>query len=154
MSGALRTGAWALAGAALMALWLFPDAIARWRRARAGYFQMDPTCRLADGPCGVDLPGGGHVRLAVEPEGAPAATPLSVRVTIEGAAVPEAIELSGLDMNMGFFRHALHPAPAEGAGTWTATVVLPVCTRDRMAWRADVVLEDAVAGFVLWSEKP
>jgi hypothetical protein len=141
-----------IAAAALLALWLLPDAIARWRRARAGYHEMDPSCRLADGPCTVELPGGERVALTVEPEGAPAATPLSVRVTTRGAAVPRAIELSGVDMNMGFFRHALHAAPGEG--TWTATVVLPVCTRDRMAWRADVVFEDAVAGFVLWSEKP
>lgn len=152
MTGAVRAGAWALAGAALLALWLFPDAIARWRRSRAGYFEMDPTCRLAEGPCAADLPGGGRVTLSVEPKSAPAATPLAIHVTTAGSAVPTAIELSGRHMNMGFFRHALRAT--EATGTWTATVVLPVCTRDRMAWRADVVLEDAVVGFVLWSEKP
>lgn len=147
----MRAGAWVLAAAALLALWMFPDAIARWRRSRSGTVEMDPRCRLAEGPCGVELPDGEHLTLSVNPSGAPAATPLAVEVTTEGAAVPRAIELSGLDMNMGFFRHRLHPA---GLGTWTATVVLPVCTRARMAWRADVVLDDAVAAFVLWSERP
>lgn len=149
----VRVGAWALAAAALGALWLFPDAISRWRRHREGYAQMDPTCRLSAGPCAVELPSGHRVELSVQPPDAPAATPLRLSVEVDGDAAPASVELSGLDMNMGFFRHPLHPASTV-ARTWTATVVLPVCTRDRMAWRADVIVGDETAGFIMWSEKP
>lgn len=145
----LRVAAWSIAVLAFLGLWLFPDAISRFRQSRSGYFPGDPSCDAARGPCSVAIGEDDEVRLEVKPKGAPAARPLVFLVEVDGEAQAKAIELQGVDMNMGFFRFPLHPAGEPGR--WGAEGVLPVCTLDRMAWRADVVLDEAVAGFVLWS---
>jgi len=140
---------WALAGAALVGLWLFPDAISRWRRMGGSAVEMPADCSLAEGPCTVDLGGGTELALAIDPPSAPAATPLRFEVRVDGPGRPRAIEIQGLEMNMGFFHVPLHAG--RRPGTWTATTVLPMCTRRRMAYRADVLVGDGVAGFVFWS---
>ncbi|HJL39757.1 MAG TPA: hypothetical protein RMG48_00505 [Myxococcales bacterium LLY-WYZ-16_1] len=146
----LKAGAWGLAALLAGGLWLFPDAVSRWRRARSNHVRMDPSCRLARGPCAVRFSDGAEVQLSIAPPGAPAATPLRFRVEADGVGPPRAVEVQGVDMNMGFFRFALQ---RDGAG-WSARGVVPVCTRERMAWRADVVFEDRVAGFRFWSRAP
>jgi hypothetical protein len=146
---ALHIAAWGLAGAAALALWLFPDAIARWRQSSGPYALMEPGCDLGKSPCTARFADGTAVSLAVSPPRAPGATPLTFTVT---ATKAEAVELQGLDMNMGLFHFPLHPGP--GPGQWSATGVLPVCTAGRMRWRADVLLEGRAAGFELVSLQP
>ncbi|MCA9549528.1 MAG: hypothetical protein KC933_05790 [Myxococcales bacterium] len=145
----LRAAAWILAGLFALALWFFPDAIRRWRQSSGPYALMEKGCDPSKSACVARFADGTTVALAVSPEGAPGAVPLTFTVT---ATKAEAVELQGLDMNMGLLHFPLH----EGSrpGEWTATGVLPVCTADRMRWRADVLLEDRAAGFELVSKQP
>lgn len=131
----------------------FPDVISRLRQSRSNYVPMEPSCRLSDGPCTVRFVDGTWVRLSVEPPSAPAAQPLRFRVEAPKNAQVLRLELQGKDMNMGFFQLPLTSEGSADPRVHRATGVLPVCTLDRMAWRADVILEDQVAGFIFWSEK-
>lgn len=94
----LRAAAWILAGLFALALWFFPDAIRRWRQSSGPYALMEKGCDPSKSACVARFADGTTVALAVSPEGAPGAVPLTFTVT---ATKAEAVELQGLDMNMG-----------------------------------------------------
>ncbi len=104
---------------------------------------LTPTagCDLNQQACHADMPGGGHIELALAPHPIPVVKPLQVTATIVGAA-PDKVELDfqGVVMNMGFNRVTLAPA---GDGRYTGEATIPVCVTGRMLWRATVVVETA-----------
>lgn len=133
------------------ALWAFPDAVSRLRQI-GSYASADPACDLAAEPCTATFPDGHRVTLSLSPKGAPTETPLTVEVQVDPPDLgASAVELQGLDMNMGLLRVDLSPTPAEGV--YRGTVVVPVCTTDSMRWHADVLLDDRTAGFGLQVHK-
>ncbi|WP_295385858.1 hypothetical protein [uncultured Thiodictyon sp.] len=98
----------------------------------------DPDCDLRAGPCTGRFAGGGEVTLDMEPRGLPLARPLELRVTTRGVAADAvALDLVGVDMDMGYNRPSLVPA---GAGLYRGQGMLPVCVRRRMTWEARVLL--------------
>lgn len=135
----------ALAALALGAglLWAVPDLVSQARRM-GSYADAEPACDLAEGPCTATFADGTEVTLDITPRGLPTETPLTLRATVEGDATPTAVELQGVDMNMGLLRTALTPDPEGG---FSGRLVVPVCTTERMTWHADVVLQDRTAGF-------
>jgi len=145
----LQGALWFVAAAALVALWWFPDAISRLRSAGQPYAAADPSCDFAAGPCVARFPDGTEVSLQASPQPAPSGEPVALQVVVIGDATPAAVEIQGVEMAMGFLRL---PLTADG-DRWTATANLPVCTTERMQWKADVVLSDRVAGFILWSTR-
>lgn len=144
----LQGGLWGLALVAVGTLWAFPDALSRLRAVGAPYAAAAPGCDPSVG-CTARFDDGVSVQLWARPQPAPPGVPVELRVTVDGPGVPLAVELQGADMAMGFLRL---PLDADGDG-WAATAQLPVCTTERMRWRADVVLEDRAAGFELWSTR-
>jgi len=140
---------WALAVAAVGALWWFPDAISRLRTLGVPYAEMEPGCDLAMGPCAASFSDGTVVRMEATPQPSRPGEPVKVSVRVEGSGRPVALELQGVEMAMGFLRLPL----VEAGERFTASVDLPVCTTERMLWKADVVLDDRVAGFFLWSTR-
>ena len=138
-----------VAGTAVVALWWFPDAISQLRTMNTPYAEAARDCDLSHGPCTATFADGVVVHLVATPQPVGPDEPVIVDVTVEGHAKPRSIELQGADMAMGFVSLAL----TERDGRWTATVPLPACTTDRMEWKADIVLEDRVAGFFLWSTR-
>lgn len=140
---------WGCAVAAVGLLWWYPDALSRFRQASGPYAEMEASCDLAKGPCEATFPDGVVVVMAASPQPAGPSDTLEITLTVKGDAEPVAVELQGVDMAMGLFRM---PVVRSGQ-TWTASGPLPVCTTDRMQWRADVVLDDRVAGFFLWSTR-
>ncbi len=167
------TGWMALAGVGL-GLWAFPDAISRLRQASAPYAAAPAGCDAATAPCTATLAGVPYT-LRVRPDGAPSSSELTFDVQTPagtrfppdgfptdvptnvppdeppgtgGAAAPTAVELSGVDMNMGVVQLPLRPV---GPGHWQAVGRLPACTLEAMRWRADVVFADRAAGFELVS---
>ena len=122
------------------ALWWWPDATSRLRRLGA-YAEADPACPVGDVPCVATFPEGTRVTLTVDPPGLPTETALTFRVAVDPPGPrPVAVELQGVDMNMGLLRY---PLDEDGR----ATGVIPLCTTSEMRWRADVVLADRTAGF-------
>ncbi len=138
-----------MAVVAVVALWWFPDAISRLRAMGSPYAEADAACELSAGPCEARFPDGTVVRLAATPQPSSAGVPVALTVGVEGDSRPVAVELQGVEMAMGFLRLPF----TEANGDWTVSVDLPVCTTERMQWKADVVLDDRVAGFYLWSTR-
>jgi protein SCO1/2 len=119
---------------------LFPDVVSRVRQ-QGTYARAPEACRVGWEPCTATFLDGSTVTLSIEPQGLPTETPLTFRVDVQGAAArPVALELQGVDMNMGIVRF---PLDGDGRGTG----VIPLCTTSEMRWRADVVLSDRTAGF-------
>lgn len=126
--------------AAAVGLWWFPDVGSRLRQTGT-YARADPSCVLGETACTATFDDGVRVKLQVDPPGMPTETPLTFQVQVEPpGSTPQAVELQGIDMNMGLLRV---PLDERGVGTG----VVPVCTTEQMRWRADVVLDDRTAGF-------
>lgn len=96
-------------------------------------------CRLDRQTCSAALPGGGRVKMDLEPRPVPASAPMRVTVTVEGEQ-PGRVEVGfqGVDMNMGLHRL---PLTAIADGRHVGETTLPVCVTGRMVWQATVVLE-------------
>jgi len=135
--------------AAVVGLWWFPDAISRIRTLGAPYAEAERSCDLALGPCTASFADGTSVHLTATPQPAGPGVPVVLSVTVDGPGRPVAVELQGVEMAMGFLRLPI----VEADGRWSASAQLPVCTTERMLWKADVVLDDRVAGFFLWSTR-
>jgi hypothetical protein len=99
----------------------------------------DPACDLRSGPCGLGLPGGGTIRLALGPSRLPVMEPLAITVEGEGVGIRAVtVSFEGVDMNMGVNRFVLG---AEADGRFVGNGVLPLCVRNRMQWQAVVLAE-------------
>jgi hypothetical protein len=129
-----------LLGAALVSF----GAVKAYRFLHPSYRELgaiEGGCDLHAGPCSAALPGGARLSFALAPRPIPLVTPLEIEVRTEALpAVAVEVDFSSPEMNMGFNRPAL---TAEGAGLFRGKTVLPVCVRERMAWRALVLVHTA-----------
>lgn len=97
-----------------------------------------PECDLRAGPCVGELPGGGTIRFAIQPEDIPVVKPLKYEVQVEGMEASSVeIDFQGIDMNMGYNRPKLQ---AMGDGLFSGDGMIPVCVRDAMEWEAKVLV--------------
>lgn len=104
---------------------------------------LDPACDLRAGPCRARFPDGGTVRLGIEPRSIPVVEPLQLSVQVEGIdASAVEVDFAGTDMEMGFNRVRLLPAPPppRGGDVFVGQAMLPICVRSRMEWEAKVML--------------
>jgi hypothetical protein len=99
----------------------------------------DAHCDLQQQACGVDLPGGGRVELAMGTKPIPLVKPFRVEVKVTGVD-PRLVEIDfeGVDMKMGLNRPQLQN---EGSGVFATPVTLPICVTGLMEWQATVLLE-------------
>lgn len=145
----------ALAGAlaATVAVWrlwpvLFPQA--------TEVAALDPACDLRAGPCVSNLKGQGRVSFSIEPLAIPVLKPLAFQVRIKGLEARRVqVDLSGVDMNMGFNRPQLELA---APGLFTGQGRLPVCVRNAMEWEARVLIDTEqgliAAPYRFWTYRP
>jgi hypothetical protein len=99
---------------------------------------VDPDCDLRTAPCISSLIDGARVRFEIEPREIPLVKPLQLQVLLEGLNADKVeVDFSGVDMNMGFNRVALHPGKK---GEFIGKGMLPVCVRDAMEWEAKVLI--------------
>lgn len=95
-----------------------------------------PQCDLATDACAAAFDAQRFIRLKMRPQDYSPSSALPVVVDTAGFAVDTlSIEFSGVDMNMGLIRHELVDT---GGGSFAGDVVLPVCVRRQMRWRAIV----------------
>ena len=94
------------------------------------------TCR--QGLAAATIPGGGRVEFAIAPRPIPLLQPLRLSVKVQGMeARAVEVDLTGVDMNMGYNRPKLQ---RESNGQFSGQTTLPVCITGRMAWQAVVVV--------------
>jgi hypothetical protein len=96
-------------------------------------------CDLYKGACTASFDNRRTIRFAIEPESLGPNRPLQIQIDTAGFQVSQVtIEFSGVDMDMGLIRNELS---ASGAGAFHGSAILPVCIRERMAWRAIVTAQ-------------
>ncbi len=139
------TWLWVLAG--LLVLAVAAMAVYRaWPVLHPQIIEQAPLaedCDLRASACRVGFASGGGATLDIQPRGIPLVHPLQIAVTLDGLAPPRRVELdlTGVDMDMGLNRVALHPG--DRPGSYVGEAMLPVCVRDSMRWQARVLLHTA-----------
>ncbi len=100
----------------------------------------DPTCDLRRTACRLALDDGRVLSLDIEPKQIPLMQRLRLDVGVDGST-PEAItvEIVGLNMDMGLNRTRL---ALVSPGHWSGETILPICSRARMDWEAQVRVSD------------
>ena len=131
--------------AALVALAVGAFLFARhWQAGETVYRRLNPAagCELEQGSC-LQPVEGGSVRLVIDPPEIPIMQTLDLRVEVEGLEPRAvAVEIHGLNMDMGLNRTLLQP---DGEGAWSGQTILPICTLRRMDWEAVVRLDGSEA---------
>lgn len=95
------------------------------------------NCNLHQQPC-TATKGEAQVTLDIQPRPVPVARPLEVTVTLSGIqAKSVALDISGINMYMGYNRVNLQPA---GPARWTGQSMLAFCTNQKMAWQVSVLI--------------
>lgn len=120
-------------------VWTYPDLITRFGSGAPA--QMASGCEPSRTPCSARFTDGAEAILAVETSSVPDRPHHLVLRTKDWA--PESIGLSGVSMNMGYFRAPL----TESGDHWTTDVVLPACHSPVMRWKAVVEGEGRFAEF-------
>lgn len=118
----------------------------RLLQPRAAVTATVPSCDLQVGPCAAWLADGRGVILTLSPRPVEALKPMQVRVRMAGVRASRVvINFTGVNMEMGFNRFVLKRDRAAYAGQ----AILPVCSRSRMEWRAEVLVQstDGVLAF-------
>jgi len=107
---------------------------------------LDARCDLNQADCETNLPGVGAIIFSIQPRPIMGVSPLQFRVQTQGLVLRHAVlELSGVDMNMGLTRLAMH---ADETGRYVADGSLSVCVRDQMQWRAELWLDTRSRGLI------
>jgi hypothetical protein len=115
-----------------------------WQGGETEYRRLNPGagCELQQGSC-LQPVEGGSVRLSISPPDIPLMQTLDMRVELDGLEPRAvAVEIHGLNMDMGLNRTLLQPS---GSGAWGGQTILPICTLRRMDWEAVVRLDDGEA---------
>ena len=101
---------------------------------------LNTACDLRTSACSVRFASGGQVVLDIRPRGIPVAQQLDIDVQLHEIPTPLRVELdlSGLDMDMGYNRIALTSTGTQGG--FAGVGMLPVCVRDHMSWEARVLI--------------
>jgi hypothetical protein len=97
-----------------------------------------PPCDIQQQACSVSFSDGSRLTLDIQPRPLKVLEMLQLHVTLNGVIADKVyIDFRGVDMNMGYNRPTLR---ALGQGHFQGSGVLPVCTRARMTWEANVLL--------------
>ena len=96
-------------------------------------------CDLYKGACTASFDHRRTIRFTIEPGSLGPNRPLQIQVDTAGFQVSQVtIEFSGVDMDLGLIRNELS---ARDDGAFHGSAILPVCIRERMAWRAIVTAQ-------------
>jgi hypothetical protein len=106
------------------------------QQEKAGEYELLAPlwCEPQAGPCSYNYPPGGKIRFSLEPqERIQPMEPLTATVEYsDGQMSASSLLLTGLNMGMGQNRFAFH----QEGDAYTARILIPVCTLERMEWRA------------------
>ena len=106
----------------------------------------DPECVLNEAACKTSIIDDGTIDFSIRPRPILGASPLSFTLSTENIEIKgAALDLSGVDMNMGSYRFELE---ADTDGGYGAAGNLPVCVRNQMQWQADLWLNTRNHGLI------
>lgn len=128
------------------ALAWWPDALLRLREAGGASATADPTCDPTAGPCVATFADGRSVTLRVTSGPVRATAPMHLEVLAPPPLTPTGLMMQGVEMPMGL---VMVTFTETAPGAWAGDGATPVCTLDRMTWRADVTFADRTATFWL-----
>ena len=98
---------------------------------------MQKQCNLHEGPC-TARQGDQAVTLEITPHPIPVAKPLQVTVRLTHIpAKAVALDMTGLNMYMGFNRTHLRPIKPD---IWTGQSIIAFCTNRVMQWQVSVLI--------------
>ena len=104
------------------------------------HLTLQQPCDLHLAPCVAADNAGRSVRFQFTPADIPLMKELTVQVDIDGIPAYQAAQVivEGTNMFMGYQRAELR---TDIASSLTGTLVLPVCTLEKMAWQATLDIE-------------
>lgn len=115
-----------------VALVLVAGGLTRWLLAPEEVISTEMRCDLSQGQCQiVTAEGDISISVAPSPIGVMSEHQIKVR-TQNGFFVPEALEVTGLEMEMGLTRVGFRSVSVQVS---SATLILPICTQNEMHWQ-------------------
>jgi hypothetical protein len=101
-------------------------------------WKTDETCNLHEQSCTTEN-GSASVSIEVMPKPIPIARPLQVEVELKGLKAEKVeLDISGVNMYMGFNRVELKPETSKSV--YTGTSMLAFCTLQKMTWQLTVMI--------------
>lgn len=102
--------------------------------------EKNESCYLDHNNCTITLPDGHILALSIDPKPIQPNKDLQIQAkTLSSRYKPIAVDLEGINLNMGFIRP---PFSAQPLGLYTAKLNLPICDEKRMSWKALVIMMD------------
>ena len=131
---------WAIAGGLLLAIAAIAAITYAQHRMTAiiATAEVATDCDLHSSTCTVTIPDRGEVSLSLRPRPVPVLEKLSINVQTRGLDVKGVtVDFKGVGMKMGVDRIELKHV---GSNSYHGDGMLPVCIRNRMEWRANVMI--------------
>ena len=115
-----------------VALVLIAGGLTRWWFAPEEVINTEVGCELSQGGC--QIPSAeGEISVSVIPSPIGVMSEHQIQVSTEsGFFAPEALEVTGLEMEMGLTRAEFRSVNVQAS---SATLILPICTQNEMHWQ-------------------
>jgi hypothetical protein len=115
-----------------VALVLITGGLTRWWLAPERVMSTEVRCELSQGRCQITT-AEGDISVSVTPAPIGVMSEHQIQVSSEsGFFVPEALEVTGLEMEMGLTRAEFRSVSVQAS---SATLILPICTQNEMHWK-------------------
>ena len=115
-----------------VALVLLAGGITRWWLTPEEVLSTEVRCELSQGRCQITT-AEDDISVSVTPSPIGVMSEHQIEVSTEnGIFVPEALDVTGLGMEMGLTRAEFHSVSVQAS---SATLILPICTQNEMHWQ-------------------
>ena len=111
---------------------LVAGGLTRWFLAPEEVMSAEVRCELSQGRCQI-VTAEGEISVSVSPSPIGVMSEHQIQVSTQnGFFVPEVLEVTGLEMEMGLTRVGFRSVNVQAS---SATLILPICTQNEMLWQ-------------------
>ena len=115
-----------------VALVLIAGGLTRWWLAPEEVMSTEVRCELSQGRCQIAT-AEGEISVSVTPSPIGVMSKHQIQVSTQKSFfVPEALDVTGLEMEMGLTRVEFRSVSVQAS---SATLILPICTQNEMHWQ-------------------
>jgi hypothetical protein len=115
-----------------VALVLVAGGLTRWLLAPEEVMGTEVRCDLSQGQCQI-VTAEGDISVSVTPSPIGVMSKHQIQVSTQKSFfVPEALDVTGLEMEMGLTRAEFRSVSVQAS---SATLILPICTQNEMHWQ-------------------
>jgi len=115
-----------------VALMLVAGGLTRWLLAPEEVMSTEVLCDLSKGQCQI-VTAEGDISVSVAPSPIGVMSKHQIQVSTQnGFFVPEVLEVTGLEMEMGLTRVGFRSVGVQASST---ALILPICTQNEMHWQ-------------------